>query len=119
LVVQNFNNTELGQVGTALAEADAEVDQVRPYLGDALPENAASHDAVIMLGGGQNALADEAYPYFPKLLDLIRDFAAANKAVLGICLGSQLIARAFGGSNQVGGATEFGWCTVALTPEAK
>lgn len=119
LVVQNFNNTELGQVGTALAEANAEVEQIRPYLGDALPENSAAHDAVIILGGGQNALADDAYPYFPKLLDLIRDFAASNKAVLGICLGSQLISRAFGGSNQIGGATEFGWCTVALTPEAK
>jgi GMP synthase-like glutamine amidotransferase len=119
LVIENYGNTGLGQVGAALAEVRAEIDCIRPYLGDALPDNAADHDAVAILGGGQNALADADYPYFPALLDLIRDFAARNKAVLGVCLGSQLIARAFGGVNQVGGATEFGWCGVSLTPEAK
>ncbi|MHA6687373.1 type 1 glutamine amidotransferase [Mesorhizobium sp. A556] len=119
LIVENYGNTGLGQVGAALAEVGAEIDLIRPYLGDALPNDAAGHDAVAILGGGQNALADADYPYFPALLTLIRDFAARNKAVLGICLGSQLIARAFGGLNQVGGATEFGWCSVSLTPEAK
>ena len=37
-------------------------------------------------------------PYFAHLLELIRDFEAADRAVLGICLGSQLLARAFGGA---------------------
>jgi GMP synthase-like glutamine amidotransferase len=119
LVVQNFDNTGLGQVGAALAEAGAEIDERRPYRGEALPCDAAGHDAMVMLGGGQNALADDEYPYFPALLDLTRDFAARDRAVLGICLGSQLIARAFGGENRIGGAEEFGWQGVALTPEAK
>lgn len=119
LVVQNFDNTGLGQVGTALAEAEAEVDVRKPYLGDTLPADAASHDGLVILGGGQNALADDAHPYFPALLDLIRDFAARDHAVLGICLGGQLVARAFGGKNQIGGATEFGWQRIALTDEAR
>ena len=38
--------------------------------------------------------------------------------MLGICLGSQLIARAFGGDNQLGGAQEFGWREVSLTEAA-
>jgi GMP synthase-like glutamine amidotransferase len=119
LVVQNYDNTGLGQVGAALAEAKAEIDLRRPYLGEALPMNAGDHDAMVVLGGAQNALADDDYPYFPDLLALTRDFAARDRAVLGICLGSQLIARAFGGENRVGGAEEFGWHGVALTPEAK
>jgi GMP synthase-like glutamine amidotransferase len=119
LVVQNYDNTGLGQVGAALAEAGAEIDERRPYRGEALPQNAAGHDAMVVLGGGQNALADDEYPYFPALLELTRDFAARDRAVLGICLGSQLIARAFGGENRIGGTHEFGWHGVALTPEAQ
>lgn len=109
LVVQNYDNTGLGQVGAALAEAGADLDLRRPYKGDALPDDATGHDAMVMLGGGQNALADDDYPYFPVLLELTRDFAAKDRSVLGICLGSQLVARSFGGENQIGGASEFGW----------
>jgi GMP synthase-like glutamine amidotransferase len=74
---------------------------------------------MVVLGGGQNALADDEYPYFPALLELTRDFAGKDRAVLGICLGSQLVARAFGGENRIGGANEFGWHGVSLTPDAK
>ncbi|MER8830363.1 type 1 glutamine amidotransferase [Mesorhizobium sp. M0938] len=119
LVVQNYDKTGLGQVGAALAEAGADLDLRRPYQGDALPEDAAAHDALVVLGGGQNALADDDYPYFPALLELTRDFADRDRAVLGICLGSQLVARAFGGENRIGAANEFGWCGVSLTPAAK
>ncbi|MFK0690695.1 type 1 glutamine amidotransferase [Mesorhizobium sp. IMUNJ 23033] len=119
LVVQNFDNEGLGQIGAALVEAGAHIDLRRPYQGDPLPDDAAEHDAMVVLGGAQNALDDENCPYFPGLLDLTRDFADKDRSVLGICLGSQLLARAFGGENQIGGATEFGWHRVSLTPEAK
>jgi GMP synthase-like glutamine amidotransferase len=119
LVVQNYDNTGLGQVGAALAEASVEIDLRRPYLGESLPADASAHDAMVVLGGAQNALADDDYPYFPHLLDLTRDFAARDRAVLGICLGSQLIARAFGAENRIGGVEEFGWQGVSLTPEAE
>lgn len=119
LVVENYAETGLGQIREVLDEAGAEIDRRSPYLGEALPTDASGHDALIVLGGGQNALDDGAYPYFPALLDLIRDFEARDRSVLGICLGSQLMARAFGGINQVGGATEFGWQTVTLTADGQ
>lgn len=119
LVVQNYDNTGLGQVGAALAEAGAQLDLRMAHRGDPLPADAASHDAAVILGGGQNALADNDYPYIPALLDLIRDFGRRDRAMLGICLGSQLMARAFGGTNQIGGASEFGWQKVTLTEAAR
>lgn len=118
LVVQNYDNTGLGQLGAALTEAGADIDLRRPYQGDPLPQDADGHHAMVVLGGGQNALADADYPYFPALLELTRDFAGKDRSVLGICLGGQLVARAFGAENRIGGANEFGWRGVSLTAEA-
>jgi GMP synthase-like glutamine amidotransferase len=118
LVVENFDNTELGQVGVALSEAGAEIDLRRAQHGDPLPDAVDGHDAIVVLGGGQNALADDECPWFPKLLDLLRDFERQDRAVLGICLGSQIMARAFGGQNHIGTAREFGWHHVSPTEAA-
>ncbi|TKT74120.1 type 1 glutamine amidotransferase [Aquamicrobium sp. LC103] len=117
LVVQNYDGTGLGQLSTALDEADAEVEFVRAHKGEALPDSPDGHDALIVLGGGQNARADEEYPYLPKLCRLMRAFGDADRSVLGICLGSQLLARAYGAENIIGGAREFSWREVLLTED--
>ncbi|CAN7602879.1 type 1 glutamine amidotransferase [Phyllobacterium sp. LjRoot231] len=118
LVVQNYQDTGLGQVGRALEEADATIDLRQPYLGEILPDDDSDHDALVVLGGDQNALADDTYPYLPGLARLIKRFGDADKAVLGICLGSQLVARGYGAENILGRPTEFGWHEVTGTPEA-
>jgi GMP synthase-like glutamine amidotransferase len=115
VAVQNYAETGLGQIARALAEAQAEVEIVRAHEGEALPSLADGHDGLIVLGGAQNALADDEHPHLPGLVALMRDFALADRAVLGVCLGSQLLARAFGAQNLIGAAPEFGWREVALT----
>ncbi|MDP3895335.1 MAG: type 1 glutamine amidotransferase [Mesorhizobium sp.] len=119
LVVQNFDNTGLGNLRAAFAEVDAELETVRAHRGEALPDGPEGHDAIVVLGGGQNALADEEWPYLPKLAALMRAFADSGRSTLGICLGSQILARAYGADNLIGAAPEFGWQQVALTPEGK
>ena len=119
LAIQNYDDTGLGQIGFALDEAGAEVDVVKSYVGEPLPSPDDGHDGLIVLGGGQNALADAEYPYMPQLVELMRDFASADRAVLGVCLGAQLLARAFGADNLIGAAPEFGWQEVELTDEGK
>lgn len=117
LVVENDKVTLLGQIGVALEEAGAEVDICRPHAGDAIPADETGHDAVVVMGGPQNARDDERHDYLPALSRLMRRFGDAEKSVLGVCLGSQLLARAYGAENLIGTAPEFGWCTVALTAE--
>lgn len=118
LVIQNYDETGLGQIGRALEEAGATIDIRHAHRGESLPATAEGHQAVVVLGGGQNALDDANSPYFPALLALMRDFTAADKPVLGVCLGCQLLARAHGAENQIGGAEEFGWHRVALADAA-
>jgi GMP synthase-like glutamine amidotransferase len=115
LVIENFAGTPLGQVETALAEADAEIEFCRAFEGDALPRDHGGYDALVVLGGGQSALDDEESPWLPAVAALTRDFGAADKAVLGICLGSQLVARGHGARNILGRPIEFGWHEVRPT----
>ncbi|MFC4625640.1 type 1 glutamine amidotransferase [Daeguia caeni] len=115
LVVQNYADANLGQIASVLDESAMQVDLRQAYAGAPLPRNDADYHGLIVLGGEQNALADEQYPYFPPLLELIRAFGDADKSVLGICLGSQLVARAYGGENVLNRPIEFGWKEVRLT----
>lgn len=115
LVLQNYPDTGLGQIGPALEAAGVETDLVRLDLGEALPDAPTGYAGAIVLGGGQDALDDAGSPYFPALLELLRRFEAADRSLLGICLGAQLMARAFGAENRLGAAREFGWREVELT----
>ena len=119
LVVENMAHSDLGQVGVALQESGAEIDLRQPFTGQALPGDIHGHDALVVLGGEQSAVDDHIHPYLPELARLMRTFADAGKSVLGICLGSQLLARAHGGDNLLGKTREFGWHGVELTADGE
>lgn len=118
LIVENMPNSHFGQVGVALNEADALLDIIRPWKGEALPAGPERHDAIAVFGGEQSALDDHTHPYLASLAKLMRDFGDRGSPVLGICLGSQILARAYGATNLLGSAPEFGWHRVALTEAA-
>lgn len=113
-IIENTRVTHHGQVGVALHEAGAKIDQYKPFADGRLPAP-GSFDALVVFGGEQSARDDHSHPYLPALADLMGQAGAAGHAVLGICLGSQLLARGLGADNQLGTAPEFGWCDVALT----
>lgn len=80
-----------------------------------MPEDAAGNDGLLILGGAMNAYDDARCRHFPALLDLARLYAAKRKPVLGICLGGQLLARAWGAKVHLGAAPEFGVALLAPT----
>lgn len=118
-LVENTGNTLLGQVGLALNEAGAKVEWFRPRIDGRLPSGPDGFDGLIVFGGEQSALDDAAHPYLGDLARLMRSFGAADRAVLGICLGAQLLARGYGGENVLGMASEFGWHPVRLTEDGR
>jgi GMP synthase-like glutamine amidotransferase len=113
-IVENTEVTHHGQVGVALHEAAARIEVFRPWKDGVLPELGA-HDALVAFGGEQSALSDASHPYLPGLAALMAQTAATGRAVLGICLGAQVMARGLGATNHIGTAREFGWCEVRLT----
>ena len=56
-----------------------------------------SFDRVIVLGGGMAAYQDDLYPWLTKEKAWLADQVEAAVPVLGVCLGSQLLAAALGG----------------------
>lgn len=117
-VIENTVISHLGQVGVALEEAGAEIVIYRPFRGEVLPD-VMRYDGIVVLGGEQSAIDDHLHPYLPHLAARMRQAAEAGKAVLGICLGSQILARAFNGENLLGRTREFGWHRIHATAEAQ
>jgi GMP synthase (glutamine-hydrolysing) len=113
-IVENTRITHHGLVGVALHERAALIDLHRPWTGQTLPTDPEA-DALVVFGGEQSARDDDIHPYLPDLARLMAAYTAADKPVLGICLGSQLLARAYGAENHMGTVPEFGWVDVTLT----
>ncbi len=115
LVVQSCPVTPAGVVGLVAAARGADLRTVFPHRGDPLPNAADGIDGLIVLGGPMHAGDDDGYPAFPAVLELIRRFHDEAKPVLGICLGAQLISRAFGGRVYPFGGMELGYLPLRLT----
>jgi len=113
-LIENTRITHHGQMGVALHEAAARIDLYKPWQDGRLP-TAGEHDGLVVFGGEQAATDDHTHAYLPDLCALMRDTTASDRAVMGICLGAQLLARAYGGQNRLGAAPEFGWHGVSLT----
>ena len=119
LAIENYPKTTLGVVGKALEQAGAERHIVRTHRGEKLPKSHDDFGAAVLLGGAQDALDDANHPYLPEEIRLARAFGDAGKPVLGICLGAQLLARAYGAKNILGRPMEFGWHPVRPTAEGR
>jgi GMP synthase (glutamine-hydrolysing) len=117
-IIENTRITHHGQVGVALHEQAALIDIYKPWVGQSLPQTVDA-DALIVFGGEQTATDDHTHPYLPGLARLMADYTAMDRPVLGICLGSQILARAYGAENHLGTAPEFGWVDVTLTDDGR
>lgn len=83
---------------------------------EVMPDS-SDFDALVMMGGPMSANEDDIYPYIKREEMLVRDFIARDKKVLGICLGSQIMAKALGSSVYIGAEKEIGWYDIDISME--
>ncbi len=76
-------------------------------------------DWLVIMGGSMNIYEEEKYPWLNEEKNFIAEAIASKKIVLGVCLGSQLIADVLGGRVSKNRYKEIGWFPVTLTGEAK
>ncbi len=114
LSIQNISCETLGTLEQMFRSDGFEIEKVDAQQDGALPTTSRAYAAVVILGGPM-AVYDN-LPYLQKEQDLIKDAIKNNTPVLGICLGSQLIAQAAGGKVYKGKKKEIGWSSVYVTP---
>ena len=116
LVVEHEATCPPALFGSWLEDAGCEVVVCRPYVGEPLP-TLEEYDALLVLGGSM--AATDTHAWLAPLRDLVRDAAAAEVPTLGICLGHQVCAVAFGGTaepnprGQQLGLLDIGWTAEA------
>jgi GMP synthase (glutamine-hydrolysing) len=88
------------------------------YNGDTLP-SVDDLDWVIVMGGPMNIYEDDKYPWLTLEKHFIVEAIKKNKIVIGICLGSQLIADVLGSKVYKGQEKEIGWYPIKVTTEAQ
>lgn len=87
---------------------------VKLYAGDKIPhENDV--DFAILMGGPMSVLEETEYPYIVREKELCCDMVQLGKPLLGICLGAQMIASAFGAAIKKNPEKEIGWFPVYFT----
>ena len=69
-------------------------------------------DLLVIMGGPMSVYDENKFPWLKKEKQFIKEAIAANKKILGICLGSQLIADALGAKVYPNKEKEIGWWPV-------
>jgi GMP synthase-like glutamine amidotransferase len=96
LVITHTPAESPGLLSEWLPAAGVDLHVVQPWDGEELPALEA-YDALVVMGGPQQAYDDGSAPWLRATKDLLRTAVAVGLPVLAICLGAQLLAEATGG----------------------
>ena len=92
---------------------------VRVFDGHPVPRTSRAPAGLIVMGGPETVYQLDRYPVSARRDRLIESALKADRPVLGVCLGSQLLAAALGANVRRAAHKEIGWYPVRLRPEAK
>ena len=106
---------DLGTLEAVLGDRGYSVSYVEAGLGDLGGLDPLRPDLFVILGGPIGAYEETVYPFILDELKLLERRLKADLPTLGICLGSQLMARALGSRVYPGPRKEIGWAPLALT----
>lgn len=124
VAIQNGPSAPINLLGKWLTEAGFEIRTIHAYAEQPLPRNVADLQryvgnqdlaALIPLGGSIGALDDGQAPWLPIERSLIADAVSHDLPVLGICLGSQLLAVSLDGEIDKGDQPEIGLTEIEVS----
>jgi len=92
------------------------ITRTRLFKNEKFPEM-NDFDWLIIMGGSMNIYEEKKYPWLVPEKKFIADAIAEKKILLGVCLGSQLIADVLGGKVSQNKYKEIGWFPISLTAQ--
>jgi GMP synthase-like glutamine amidotransferase len=81
-----------------------------------MPED-MDFDCLVIMGGPMNIFEEDKYPFLAREKSYIQKTIEAEKKILGICLGSQLLAHTLGAKVYHGNRAEIGWFPIQKTSD--
>ena len=102
----------LGSIETWLQLMRADVTVTKFFENPTLPD-ADDLDLLVIMGGPMSVNDEADHPWLAAEKQFIRSAIEKDKAVIGICLGAQLIASAMGAAVYPNNEKEIGWFPVA------
>jgi len=116
LVFEHSDSTGTERLGETLRDFGQRLRVIQLQHGDDVPTDLDDVDGIISCGGPQSAY-DDSIDWLEPQMSLMRQAHAIEMPVLGLCLGSQILARALGGKvEKMPTGIEFGWHDVKLSP---
>ena len=106
----------VGLIGPVLEERGLSLEYADLYRADAELPEIKDAAGLIFLGGPMSV--NDGLPYLKQESDLIARAVERKQPILGICLGSQLIAQALGSRVYLNSKKEIGWFDIHLTAAA-
>ena len=118
-IILSIQNTEIETLGNfkELFESDGYVIETIHVKKDKIPKELDKYAGIVILGGYMSVY--EYLPYLNEELVLINNANNLQVPLLGICLGSQLIAEALGGRVYKGKRKEIGWYDIVINNEGR
>jgi len=118
LVLQHVAVEGPGRIAAALAARGVEARVIRIDRGEPVPRTLGEARGLVVMGGPMGVYETARYPHLTDELALIRAAVATDAPVLGVCLGSQLLAAALGAAVQPSGRQEIGFFPLTLADGA-
>jgi GMP synthase (glutamine-hydrolysing) len=106
---------DLGLLAPVMEREGWDVSFCEAAVDDLLHDSIRNAKLLIILGGPIGAYETDTYPFLKSEIALIEHRLSRDLPTLGICLGSQLMARALGSRVYAGPVKEIGWGKVELT----
>lgn len=118
LVFQHVGHEPLGTLDPLLKAAGFRIRYINFGRDPFLEPNVESYNGLIVLGGPMGVYEANQYPHLLWEMKQIEKAFAKNIPVLGICLGSQLMAAVLGSHVRKAPKWELGWCEIQTTEHA-
>jgi GMP synthase (glutamine-hydrolysing) len=117
-VLQHTASETLGSIEDALRGHHVGFNYIETHRGQSVPKEMAGRAGLVVMGGPMGVYEEAKFPFLRDEMRLIESALALGKPILGVCLGSQLLAAVLGAEVKKGERKELGWYEVTRSESA-